>query len=121
DLQEPLRKIQTFSDRLLSEEANLNVYATDYARKISASSAKMASLVKDLLSFSLLSRSDRTLEKVDLNHIVRAVLEDFEILTEEKRATFRIGTLPVVHAEPIQMNQLFHNLVSNSLKFSKPN
>src|SRR5690606_16275778 len=59
DLQEPLRKIQTFSDRLLSEEANLNVYATDYARKISASSAKMASLVKDLLSFSLLSRSDR--------------------------------------------------------------
>lgn len=121
DLQEPLRKIQTFSDKLLSEEANLNVYAKEYARKISASSAKMASLVKDLLSFSLLSRSDRTLEKVDLNHVVAEVLEDFEILIEEKKATFRIGTLPVVHAEPIQMKQLFHNLVSNSLKFSKPN
>ncbi|HEX6224728.1 MAG TPA: CheR family methyltransferase [Chryseolinea sp.] len=121
DLQEPLRKIRTFSDRLLNDQSNLNEYAKEYAKKISASSAKMAALIKDLLSFSLLSRAEKKSVSVDLNRVVKEVLTDFEISIEEKKAVFKIGTLPVVQAEPIQMNQLFHNLVSNSLKFSKTN
>lgn len=119
DLQEPLRKIQTFADRLLNDQSNLNEYAKDYAKKIGASSAKMASLIKDLLSFSILSRSEKKSVPVDLNRVLTEVLEDFEIAIEEKKAVFTIDTLPVLQAEPIQMNQLFHNLISNSLKFSK--
>lgn len=119
DLQEPLRKIQTFSDRLLDEKANLNEYARNYAKKISASSARMAGLIKDLLTFSVLSRPDNRSVSVDLNQIVKDVLNDFEITIEEKKAVVNVATLPIVQAEPIQMNQLFHNLLSNSLKFSK--
>ncbi len=121
DLQEPLRKIQTFSDRLLNDQANLNEYAKEYAKKINSSSAKMATLIRDLLSFSLLSRSDKKTVAVDLNRVVKDVLDDFEISVIEKKAVFKIGTLPVIQAEPIQMNQLFHNLLSNSLKFSNTN
>jgi two-component system CheB/CheR fusion protein len=121
DLQEPLRKIQTFSDRLLNDQSDLNEYAKVYAEKISSSSAKMSSLIKDLLSFSLLSRSEKKSTAVDLNRVVKEVLDDFEISIAEKKAVFKIGMLPVIQAEPIQMNQLFHNLVGNSLKFSNDN
>lgn len=119
DLQEPLRKIQTFSDRLLDDKASLNEYARNYAKKINASSARMASLIKDLLSLSVLSGSDKRSLSVDLNQIVKDVLNDFEIAIEEKSAIVNVSTLPIVQGEPIQMNQLFHNLVSNALKFSK--
>lgn len=119
DLQEPLRKIQTFSNRLLDDQGNLNEHAKNYAKKISASSARMAALIRDLLDFSVLSRSEKKSRPVDLNQILKDVLNDFEISIDEKKAVVRIATLPVVQAEPIQMNQLFHNLLSNSLKFSK--
>jgi two-component system, chemotaxis family, CheB/CheR fusion protein len=121
DLQEPLRKIQTFSDMLLNGHANLNDYAKEYAKKLSASSARMAALIKDLLSFSVLSRSEKKSVSVDLNHVVKEVLGDFEISIEEKKAVFKINHLPVIQAEPIQMTQLFYNLLSNSLKFSETN
>ncbi|HYI77519.1 MAG TPA: CheR family methyltransferase, partial [Chryseolinea sp.] len=111
DLQEPLRKIQTFSNILLDDNASLNEYARNYAKKISASSARMAGLIKDLLSFSVLSRSDKKSFSVDLNQIVKNVLNDFEITIEDKKAVVNVATLPIVQAEPIQMNQLFHNLL----------
>jgi two-component system CheB/CheR fusion protein len=118
DLQEPLRKIQTFANRLLDDQANLSENAKNLAKKISASSARMATLIKDLLNFSVLSRSGKKSLSVDLNQIVKDVLNDFEITIEEKKAVVKIATLPVVQGEPIQMNQLFHNLLSNALKFS---
>ena len=121
DLQEPLRKILMFSSRLLDDKANLNEYAGNYAKKINASSARMAGLIKDLLSFSVLSRSDKKSFSVDLNQIVKDVLDDFEITIDDKKAVVHVATLPIVQAEPIQMNQLFHNLLSNSFKFSEGN
>jgi two-component system, chemotaxis family, CheB/CheR fusion protein len=121
DLQEPLRKVQTFADRLLNDQSHLNDYAKQYAKKISASSAKMATLIRDLLSFAVLSRSEKRLESVDLSEVVKNVLDDFEISIEEKKASFKIGHLPVIQATRVQMNQLFHNLLSNALKFSKAN
>jgi two-component system CheB/CheR fusion protein len=121
DLQEPLRKIQTFSDRLLDGQSNLNEYAKNYAKKVSVSSARMGTLIKDLLSFSLLSTSEKKRVPVDLNQIVRNVVNDFEIVIEENKAIVRTSTLPVIQAEPTQMNQLFHNLLSNSLKFANDN
>jgi two-component system CheB/CheR fusion protein len=119
DLQEPLRKIQAFSSNLLRPEANLNDYAKNYSQKINASSSRMSTLVKDLLSFSLLSLVDKELVTVDLNETVRHVVEDLETVIESKQAVINISSLPSVHGVPVQMTQLFHNLISNALKFGK--
>lgn len=121
DLQEPLRKIQTFSALLLSPEADLNNYAKNYSSRINMSAARMSSLIKDLLSYSILARSERKLVKVDLNEVLRNVVDEFELILEEKKAIIKFSALPIVEAEPVQMTQLFHNLISNALKFSKEN
>ena len=121
DLQEPLRKIQAFSSNLLRPEANLNDYAKNYSQKISASSSRMSKLVKDLLSFSVLSLGDKKLITVDLNETLKHVVGDFEAVIESKRAVINISHLPSIHGVPVQMSQLFHNLISNALKFSKEN
>jgi PAS domain S-box-containing protein len=120
DLQEPLRKIQTFSElahRTMGEEEG---ELSDYIQKISTSSKRVSKLVSDLLNFSLLKREVH-FEPVDLNGIIEDVKGDFELLMAEKGATIEVeGKMPVVEAEPLQMNQLFYNLISNALKFSKP-
>jgi PAS domain S-box-containing protein len=120
DLQEPLRKIQTFSElahRTMGEEEG---ELSDYIQKISTSSKRVSKLVSDLLNFSLLKREVH-FEPVDLNGIIEDVKGDFELLMAEKGAAIEVeGKMPVVEAEPLQMNQLFYNLISNALKFSKP-
>lgn len=120
DLQEPLRKIQTFSElahRSVGEEPS---ELGEYIEKIATSSRRVSKLVSDLLNFSLLKR-DVHYEPVDLNKIIEDVKSDFELLMAEKEGTIEVeGKLPVVEAEPLQMNQLFYNLISNALKFSKP-
>lgn len=121
DLQEPLRKIQAFSSNLLRPEANLNDYAKNYSQKINASSSRMAKLVKDLLSFSVLSLGDKKLFIVDLNETLKHVIEDLEAVIESKQAVINTSHLPSIHGVPVQMSQLFHNLISNALKFSKEN
>ena len=121
DLQEPLRKIQAFSSNLLRPEANLNDYAKNYSQKINASTSRMSKLVKDLLSFSVLSLGDKKLITVDLNETLKDVIEDFEAVIESKHAVINISHLPSIHGVPVQMSQLFHNLISNALKFSKEN
>lgn len=121
DLQEPLRKIQAFSSNLMRPEANLNDYAKNYSQKISASSSRMSRLVKDLLSFSLLSLGEKQLVKVDLNATLTDVIEDLQEAIERKQAVINLSRLPSIHAVPIQMSQLFHNLIDNALKFGKQN
>lgn len=119
DLQEPLRKIQAFSSSLLSPEANLNDYAKDYSQKINASSSRMSMLVKDLLSFSLLSLDDKKLVTVDLNETLKHVLVDLEEVITGKAAVVNVSSLPKIHGVPVQMSQLFYNLLNNALKFGK--
>ncbi|MBA4057840.1 MAG: PAS domain-containing sensor histidine kinase [Marivirga sp.] len=120
DLQEPLRKIQTFSNLLSTPEAHLNNYAQKYTDKISASALRMSTLLRDLLSFSILINTDKEkFTKVDLNHILENVVKDFELVIEKADAEVNIGLLPTIMAEPVKMNQLFHNLVSNALKFGR--
>ncbi len=121
DLQEPLRKIQTFSNYLLQPEANLNEYAKKYSQKINASSSRMSTLVKDLLSYSLLSQGDKKLTTVDLNNTLINVMEDFEEIIGNKKAVIKLSSLPSIHAVPVHMTQLFHNLIDNALKFSREN
>jgi len=123
DLQEPLRKIETFSNLLSSHpDAKLNDYAKKYAGKINGSASRMSALLKALLSFSILANNDEDkFEKVDLNKILEHVLEDFEVTIAEKKATITISPLPLIYGASVKMNQLFHNLVSNALRFSTEN
>lgn len=120
DLQEPLRKIQTFSELAHRNINNGDSELSEYIQKISTSSKRVSKLVSDLLNFSLLKREVQ-FEPVDLNTIIDNVKGDFELLLAEKGGVVEVeDRMPVIEAEPLQMNQLFYNLVSNALKFSKP-
>jgi PAS domain S-box-containing protein len=115
DLQEPLRKITMYSNLL--NERDTNGQYSNLIDKIIRSSRRMSLLIKDLLEFSRLLNTDARFVQTDLNTIVHAVRDDFELLIQEKNAIIEIGELPVIHAVPLQMNQLFYNLISNGLKF----
>jgi PAS domain S-box-containing protein len=118
DLQEPLRKIITFSDMLRMQYKDEQGTGKDYLNKIILSSQRMKQLIEDVLNFSRVSSSERKFIKTDLRDVIKNVLTDFDQRILEKNATIHIEALPVIEAIPLQMRQLFYNLVSNALKFS---
>ncbi len=118
DLQEPLRKIMVFSDKILMKE-NMDEETEKYFKKIINSSKRMQMLINDLLSFSRQSISSSDFERTDLNTLAREAITELEIEVEKSNAKIQIGELPVVWAIPSLMKQLFHNLVSNAVKFRK--
>ncbi|MBC7889229.1 MAG: PAS domain-containing protein [Ferruginibacter sp.] len=120
DLQEPLRKIQIFSSMLNDHFADIPEKAKELINKINSSSERMTVLIKDVLNFSKLTMSEFTLEKTDLNEILNAVVSEFDLLISQKNVVIHTDKLPVIEAVPLQMKQLFYNLVSNSIKFSAP-
>lgn len=118
DLQEPLRKIQTFSEgikRHLQDE----VWATKYLDKINHSAVRMRDLIKSILNYSRIPNDQVDQTDVDLNKIVAEILIDFELLIEEKNATVTFEGLPTVTGNALQLSQLFANLISNALKFTE--
>src|SRR4051794_6469831 len=118
DLQEPLRKIQIYSNILQLQHASEFSGATaTYLQKIVASSERMRVLINDVLSFSRLSANDAKYELTDLNHLTKEVLKDFELLIEEKKAKIIIEDLPSIEVNPGQMRQVMQNIISNALKF----
>jgi PAS domain S-box-containing protein len=121
DLQEPLRKILIFSGLLKSRHLKeLPEQSVQYLEKIIASSSRMKTMIIDILTYSGLSVNDNHFELTDLNTVIQEVLEDFEILVQEKNAEFVIGKLPSIEANKGQMRQVFQNLIGNALKFCKP-
>lgn len=116
DLQEPLRKIQTFAELL-----KMNIHDAEaieaYYGKINDTAKRMSGLIKDVLNYSRLSKSDIAFCPVDLNEVWQDVLSDFELLIEQKKAIVDVGPQPVIQGDASQLRQLFGNLVSNSLKF----
>jgi signal transduction histidine kinase len=120
DLQEPLRKIQTFTT-LLKRQCNNNVSreSSELIDKIKGSSERMSLLINDVLNFSRIVHVENMFIRTDLNQVLSSTLKDFDLLILEKEASIRIENLPVVEAIPLQINQLFYNLVGNALKFSK--
>jgi len=118
DLQEPLRKIMVFSDKILIN-GSLDPEAEKYFRKIINSSKRMQSLINDLLSFSKHSMSAADYKKTDLNKLVKEAITELEIEIEKNNATILLSGLPTVWAVPSLMQQLFYNLISNGIKFSK--
>lgn len=121
DLQEPLRKIQTFSDLVLKKLDDPAFNAKLYIEKVISSAGRMSVLIEDLLNFSRINKTDEKFEMVDLNNVLENVINDFEVLVNQKNATITKTPLPRIKAIPIQMNQLFFNLVGNALKFSEAN
>lgn len=118
DLQEPLRKIRTFS-YLIEREVPEDFAAAKYFEKIQESSARMSGLIKDLLDYSRLSGGDVVTEEVDLANVVSNVISDYELLIEEAGARILCADLPVVKGIPHQLHQLFSNLIGNALKFAQ--
>lgn len=120
DLQEPLRKIQTFGDILHDQHmGSMDEKGRAYVEKIVSSSRRLSLLINSLLRFSLLNQTGGTLENVNLNTILSDVLEDYELLIKQKNAILTVGKLPEMKADPIQINQLLSNLLGNALKFSR--
>ncbi len=120
DLQEPLRKVQTFGGRLRSVLGDqLDETAQDYMDRMLGATTRMQTLIDELLQYSRVISKKRSFEPVDLARVVAEVCEDLEISIQEAEATIEIGPLPVVEADATQMRQLFQNLIGNALKFRR--
>jgi signal transduction histidine kinase/CHASE3 domain sensor protein len=120
DLQEPLRKIQMFISRLEEKELDLlSGQGKEYFLKIRASANKMQTLLIDLVDYSRTIKGDKVFVETDLNKILEETLQDLSTNIEEKKAEIQVGNLPTIKAIPFQIKQLFINLISNSLKYSK--
>ena len=118
DLQEPLRKIQTFLSRLEDkEENNFSESGLKYMSRIKNAATRMRLLIDDLLQFSRTNKSDKVFEVTNINLILEAAKQDLaEVITEEK-AIITADTFPVINVIPFQIQQLFANLIGNSLKY----
>ncbi|MCE9561806.1 MAG: PAS domain S-box protein [Planctomycetes bacterium] len=121
DLQEPLRKIQAFGDRLRNKfRDQLPDGGKDYVDRMLNSAGRMRQLIDDLLSFSRVTSQSRPFVRVELGKIVREVVSDLSVRIEQTGGEVRISELPEIDADAMQMRQLFQNLIANALKFQRP-
>lgn len=118
DLKEPLRKIQIFGNLIKDKLISPGEKGEMYVQKVIHSADRMSALVNDVLAYSAIDIPKR-FEKVDLNKVLHDILNDFEIVIEEKKASISKNQLPVIEMIPIQARQLLQNLVANALKFSR--
>ena len=122
DLQEPLRKIQLFISRINEKDmgmiSNANI---EYLAKIQAAAQRMRALINDLLLFSRANKSEKIFELSDLNQLIENAQQELAEVIEEKKTNIQSDLLPTLQVIPFQIQQLFINLIGNSLKYSKPN
>jgi PAS domain S-box-containing protein len=121
DLQEPLRKIESFS-RLLLERMpeNLDEQQIDYLDRISSAVDRMRTMIDDLLLLSRVSTRGKSFVLIDLNQVVMNVLSDLEERIQATGGRVEVGRLPFIEGDPTQIHQLFQNLLGNALKFTRP-
>jgi light-regulated signal transduction histidine kinase (bacteriophytochrome) len=121
DLQEPLRKIRTFSDLLSTKyKSSLDSDANTYIQRIQNAAARMQALIKDILAFSKLTGEKDNFEFTDLNILLNEALGDLEVSIQEKKAHVSLAMpLPALEVSPGLIRPLFYNLISNALKYSK--
>jgi len=118
DLQEPLRKIQAFGDRLADHSSTtLDEEARDYLRRMTDAAGRMQTLISDLLEYSQVTIRPEPPQPVDLGQVVTEVLSDLDEGIRSSHGSVIVGRLPTVSASPLQMRQLFQNLIANALKF----
>lgn len=120
DLKQPVRKVQIFTEQLaIAADARLTKTEKGYLQKTQKAAERMRDLIEDLLTYSSLTGTINFAERVDLNGVLHDVTEDLEIEINEKNAKINIGRLPTVLGNKRQLQQLFHNLVGNAVKYSK--
>jgi PAS domain S-box-containing protein len=120
DLQEPLRKIQTFASRIMeTDSGKLSPQTGNYFERIRSSANRMQQLLQDILDYSRLSTQDLKIETTDVNRLVKEVLEDFQDAVETKRGRIEADEICNIPVIPFQFKQLITNLVSNAIKFSR--
>ena len=121
DLQEPLRKIVVFGERLREKgDDKLDTESRDYLDRMQKAAARMQTLINDLLTFSRVTSKAQPFTRVDLAEVAREVVNDLEGRIELVKGRVEVGTLQVIDAEPLQMRQLLQNLIGNALKFRRP-
>jgi PAS domain S-box-containing protein len=121
DLQEPLRKIQTFGDMLGKKSALLGAESQDYVLRMQKAAARMHRLLESLLDYSRVTTKVEPFLETDLRRSVQGALSNLEVVIEEKGALVKTDDLPTIEADRSQMIQLFQNLIANALKFQKEN
>ena len=120
DLQEPLRKIEAFGDRLVKKYISvLPEEGQMFVGRMQSAANRMRQLINDLLSYSRVTTAAAPMQTVALNDVLSGVLSDLQIRIEETVATIEVGELPKIEADPMQMRQLFQNLIGNAIKFRK--
>ncbi len=120
DLQEPLRKIMSFGERLTIVAGNtLEGDARLHLERMMSAAARMRTLINDLLTYSQVSTRSRVFVSTDLAGIAREVIADLETAIADQGARVEVGALPVLEADPLQMRQLLQNLLANALKFRR--
>jgi PAS domain S-box-containing protein len=118
DLQEPLRKVLAFGDRLANKYGDvLDETGSDYLKRMRDASQRMQTLINDLLSFSRVTTRAQPFTVVDLNSLTEDVISDLEYQIDRTQGHVEVGNLPVIEADPTQMHQLLQNLINNALKF----
>jgi len=120
DLQEPLRKITVFGERLKELNASLAPESADYLNRMQKAAGRMQVLINDLLAFSRVTTKAQPFTTVNLAETATGVLEDLEGRIEQVKGRIELGALPAIDAEPLQMRQLLQNLIGNALKFRQP-
>jgi signal transduction histidine kinase len=119
DLQEPLRKIMAFGERLESQADAFSEKQLDYLKRMRSAAARMSKLISDLLAFSRVNTKGSEFQTIDLNVLVSECLEDLNVLVEETGVALEIAKLPSIQGDPTQIQQLFFNLIANAIKFSQ--
>jgi light-regulated signal transduction histidine kinase (bacteriophytochrome) len=118
DLQEPLRKVLAFSDRIANKYGGaLDETGRDYLKRMQGASQRMQTLINDLLNFSRVSTLAQSFTQVDLNTLAQEVLSDLENHIDRSKGHVEISELPTIEADSTQMHQLLQNLIGNALKF----
>ena len=122
DLQEPVRKLLYYSDFLLNKYTDaMDPKGIDYLKNMQLASHRMRNLIQDLLVFSQINKEQIAFKEVDLNNVLNEAQQDLEISIEEKGALFNITSLPVIKGDERMIRQLFENIISNAIKYSKVN
>ncbi len=121
DLQEPLRKIQAFGDRLRTKfRDNLPEAGQEYVDRMQVSASRMRRLIDDLLTFSRVTTQTSPFVVVDLGKLINEVISDLSERIEPAEGKVNVGPMPVIDADPSQLRQLFQNLIANAVKFQRP-
>jgi PAS domain S-box-containing protein len=121
DLKEPLRKIRTYTDRLIHDPAtSFSGNAKTYIRKVNSATDRMYVMIEGVLKYSLMNAEEQNIQTVDINKIIKSIESDLELVIREKSAKIEYNDLPIIEGAEVLLYQLFYNLINNSLKFTRP-